>query len=143
MTRRTATRAIPFAAALALSVGALAAAPEATSTGSGGAFPMPAVLGAAYHVPGVALGAAEVRSQGGLLVPNLTRWRRGRDASASAQPFRTPAAFTVAYRDPRIATDAAQVLKQGGFATAGVVRWLHDAPATVAASSVTVQLGAL
>jgi hypothetical protein len=139
-------RSITLTAALTMTVAALlpAAASEATlDTVSHGAFSVPAVLGAAYHTPGLALSAVDVRAQGGLLVPALTRWQEARPATSSAEPFKTPATITVAYRNQNVATDAAQVLKQGGFATAGVVRWLPDAPITVEANTGTVKLGSL
>ncbi|MCJ2104089.1 hypothetical protein MKK70_01545 [Methylobacterium sp. E-041] len=139
MTHRT----ITLAAAVALTIGTLAAAPASEATATGNAVAVPAVLGAGYHVPGVALGAADVRAQGGLLVPNLTRWRPASVAEASAERFQAPAAFTVAYRTRGIATNAAQVLKQGGFATAGAVRWLPDVPASAELGASTVTLGAL
>lgn len=135
-----------LAAALTMTVAALlpASASEANlDTAAHGTFSVPPVVGAAYHTPGVALSAADIRGQGGLLVPAITRWQQARPAFASAEPFKTPATITVAYRNRTVATDAAQVLKQGGFATAGAVRWLHDAPNTVEATTMTVKLGAL
>jgi hypothetical protein len=142
MTHRTLT----LAAALAMTVATLlpASASEADlGTAAPGAFSVPAVVGAAYHTPGLALGAADVRAQGGLLVPALTRWQRARPAIAFAEPFKAPATITVAYRYRNIATDAAQVLKQGGFAIAGIVRWLPGASVTVEATAGPVKLGAL
>lgn len=139
-------RSITLAAALTMTVAALlpASASEATlDTAAHGTFSVPAVLGAAYHTPGLALSAADVRAQGGLLVPTLARWQPARPAVTSGEPFKAPATITVAYRNRNIATNAAQVLKQGGFATAGVVRWLPDAPITVEANTGTVKLGAL
>lgn len=137
---------ITLAAALALTAGTLAAASASEATASGparNAITVPTVLGAAYHVPGIALSVVDVRSQGGLLVPNLTRWQRTPEPTTLAEPFKAPATFTVAYRNPRIATDAAQVLRQGGFATAGVVRWSPDATVTVEVNSGAVKLGSL
>ena len=142
MTHRT----ITLTAALTMTVASLlpAAASEVTlDTAAHGAFSVPAVIGAAHHTPGLALSAADVRAQGGLLVPALTRWQEARPAIASVEPFKAPATITVAYRSRDVATHAAQVLKQGGFATAGVVRWLHNAPATVEANTNTVKLGSL
>jgi hypothetical protein len=92
-------RSITLTAALTMTVAALlpAAASEATlDTAAHGAFSVPAVLGAAYHTPGLALSAADVRAQGGLLVPALTRWQEARPATASAEPFKAPATITVA-----------------------------------------------
>ncbi len=142
MTHRT----ITLTAALTMTVASLlpAAASEVTlDTAAHGAFSVPAVIGAAHHTPGLALSAADVRAQGGHLVPALTRWQEARPATASAEPFNAPATITVAYRNRNIATDAAQVLKQGGFATAGIVRWLPGASVTVEATAGTVKLGAL
>ncbi len=139
-------RSITLAAALTMTAAALlpAAASEVTlDTTAHGAFSVPAVIGAAYHTPGLALSAADIRAQGGLLVPILARWQEARPATASAEPFNAPATITVAYRNRNVATDAAQVRKQGGFATAGVVRWLPGAPITVEANTGTVKLGAL
>jgi hypothetical protein len=144
--RKMTHRTITLTAALTMTVAALlpAAGSEATrGTAAHGAFSVPAVIGAAYHTPGLALSAADVRAQGGLLVPALTRWQEARPAIASVEPFKAPGTITVAYRNRNVATDAAQVLKQGGFATAGVVRWLPDAPVTVEANTGTVKLGAL
>lgn len=72
MTHRT----ITLTAALTMTVAALlpATGSEATlGTAAHGAFSVSAVIGAAYHTPGLALSAADVRAQGGLLVPALTR----------------------------------------------------------------------
>jgi hypothetical protein len=142
MTHRT----ITLTAALTMTVAALlpAAASEVTvDTVAHDTFSVPAVLGAAYHTPGVALSAGDVRAQGGLLVPALARWRESRPAVAAVEPFKAPATITGAYRNRNVATDAAQVLRQGGFATAGVVRWLPDAPVTAEATTGTVKLGSL
>jgi hypothetical protein len=142
MTHRT----LALTAALTMTVAAVlpaAASEVALGTAAHGAFSVPAVIGAAYHTPGLALSAADVQAQGGLLVPALTRWQEARPAIASAEPFKAPGTITVAYRNRNVATDAAQVLKQGGFATAGVVRWLPDAPVTVEATTGTVKLGSL
>lgn len=142
MTHRT----IILSAALTMTVAALlpATASDATrDTAAHGAFSVPAVIGAAYHTPGLALSAADVRAQGGLLVPALTYWQEARPTIASVEPFKAPATITAAYRNRNVATDAAQVLKQGGFATAGIVRWLPDAPVTAEATTRTVKLGAL
>ncbi|MBP1179420.1 hypothetical protein [Methylobacterium sp. PvR107] len=139
-------RTVTLTAALTMAVAALlpAAASEATlGIAAHGAFSVPAVIGAAYHTPGLALSAADVRAQGGLLVPALTRWQDARPATASVEPFKVPATITVAYRNRNVATDAAQVLKQGGFATVGAVRWLPDAPNMVEANTGTVKLGSL
>jgi hypothetical protein len=142
MTHRT----ITLTAALTMTVAALlpAAASEATlDTAAHGGFSIPAVIGAAYHTPGLALSASDVRAQGGLLVPALTRWQEARPTIASVEPFKAPGTITVAYSNRNVATDAAQVLKQGGFATAGAVRWLPDAPVAVEANTGTVKLGSL
>ncbi len=69
-------RSLTLAAALTLTAAALlpAAASEVTlDTAAHGTFSVPAVLGAAYHTPGLALSAVDVRAQGGLLVPILAR----------------------------------------------------------------------
>ncbi|MCJ2066323.1 hypothetical protein MKK63_27045 [Methylobacterium sp. J-088] len=142
MTHRSLTR----AAALTIIVAAVlpASASKATlDTAAHGAFSIPAVLGAAYHTPHLALSAADVRAQGGLLVPSLTRGQQAQPATASAEPFKAPATISVAYRNRNIATDAAQVHEQGGFATAGVVRWLPNALITHEANTSRVKLGAL
>lgn len=139
-------RNITVAAALTMTVAALvpASASDKTSVASAdGAFSIPAVIGAAYHERGIALSGADVRAQGGLLVPALTRWGRAQVASPSVMPFMAPATFTVAYRNRNVAANAAEVFKQGGFATAGVVRWLTDAPSDVKVSASIVELGAL
>jgi hypothetical protein len=144
--RKMTHRTLNLAAALTLTVTAIlpASASEVNlDSAAHGTFSVPAVIGAAYHTPGVALGASDVRAQGGLLVPALTRWRQARLAIASVEPFKAPATITVAYRNRNIATNATQVLKQGGFATAGVVRWRPVAPVTVEAATGTVKLGAL
>lgn len=59
-----------FATAGSLTLLALAPAAAAEVASS---FSVPAVIGAAYHAPGVALNASDVRKQGGLLVPSATR----------------------------------------------------------------------
>ena len=79
MTHRT----ITLTAALTMTAAAFlpAAASEMTlDTAAHGAFSIPVVIGAAYHTPGLALSAADVRAQGGLLVPALTRWQHSRPA---------------------------------------------------------------
>ena len=129
-----------FATAASLTL--LALAPAAAAEVASG-FSVPAVIGAAYHAPGVALNASDVRKQGGLLVPSATRWVQARGETKSVEPFKAPGVITVAYRVPRIASDAYGVLRQGGFATAGVVRWLPAAPATAEADAGNVRLGSL
>ena len=136
MTHRTAT----LVAALTLTLGTLVTAVAEPDQGT---FSVPTVVGGAYHQPGVALNATDVRRQGGLLVPSVTRWDAARPAVAQAEPFKAPGVVTVAYRNPSIAPDAAGVLRQGGFATAGVVRWLPATPATAEASVGNVRLGSL
>jgi hypothetical protein len=91
-------------AALALTLGTLAPAAAEPARGT---FGIPAVVGAAYHVPGVAVNAVEVRRQGGLLIPSVARWQPARDETAQAEPFKAPGVVTVAYRDPRIASSDA------------------------------------
>ncbi|KQO76386.1 hypothetical protein [Methylobacterium sp. Leaf88] len=129
-----------FAAAAILTLGALAPAAAADVASS---FSVPAVIGAAYHAPGVALNASDIRRQGGLSVPSVSRWVQARAETVSVEPLKAPGVITRAYRNPRIASDASGVLRQGGFATAGVVRWLPTAPATAEADAGNVRLGSL
>lgn len=133
-------RSAALAAVLTLTLGTFA---PAVAEPAQGTFSIPAVVGGAYHQAGVALNATDVRRQGGLLVPSVTRWDAARPAVAQAEPFKAPGVVTVAYRNPSIALDAAGVLRQGGFATAGVVRWLPAAPVTAEASVGNVRLGSL
>lgn len=136
MTHRTAI----FAVALILTHGNLA---PAAAEPVHGTFSIPAVVGGAYHQPGVALNAADVRRQGVLLVPSNTQREATRAAVAQAEPFKAPGVVTVAYRNPSIASDAAGVIRQGGFATAGVVRWLPANPVTAEVGVGSVRLGSL
>lgn len=135
MTNRISTVAI----ALTLTSGALAPAVAEPTLG----FSIPAVIGGAYHQPGVAVNAAEVRHHGGLLVPAATRWVRTRDKTVSDVTFKAPAVVTIAYRDPRVATNSTEVRRQSGFATPSAVHWLPVAQPAVEANAGHVRLGSL